>query len=140
MSDVQIIDNSDEVRRALSEQLERALEGVGAFVASEAADELENDPRRVDTTNLKNSITHKVVDSEEAVYVGSNVSYALYVHEGTGQFAADGNGRKEPWVYQDDNGKWHVTKGMKPNRFLKNAIERNTDQIKEYIENALKNG
>ena len=114
MSDVQIIDNSDEVRRALSEQLERALEGVGAFVASEAADELENDPRRVDTTNLKNSITHKVLDSEEAVYVGSNVSYALYVHEGTQR--------------------------MTPNRFLTNAVNRNKDQIKEYIENGLKNG
>lgn len=137
---VRIESHRDEVERAINQALERALDGVGIIVEREAKDELENDPRRIDTGNLRNSITHDVVESEQAVYVGTNVEYGIYVHEGTGQFAADGNGRKEPWVYQDDNGKWHVTKGMKPNRFLKNAVERNTDQIKEYIEDALKNG
>ena len=111
---VRIIIHRDEVERAISQALERALEGVGIFVESEAKDELENDPRRIDTGNLRNSITHDVVESEQAVYVGTNVEYGIYVHEGTVR--------------------------MSPNRFLKNAVERNADQIKEYIEDALKNG
>lgn len=111
---VRIINHRDEVERAISQALERALEGVGIFVESEAKDELENDPRRIDTGNLRNSITHDVVESEQAVYVGTNVEYGIYVHEGTVR--------------------------MSPNRFLKNAVERNADQIKEYIEDALKNG
>ena len=111
---VRIINHRNEVERAISQALPRALEGVGIFVESEAKDELENDPRRIDTGNLRNSITHDVVESEQAVYVGTNVEYAIYVSEGTQKMA--------------------------PNRFLKNAVERNADQIKDYIEDALKNG
>lgn len=47
-----------------------------------------------------------------AVYVGTNVEYAPYVHEGTSR--------------------------MSPNRFLKNAAVRNKDQIREYIKKELK--
>ena len=111
---VRIINHRDEVEQAMNQALERALEGVGIFVESEAKDELENDPRRIDTGNLRNSITHDVVESEQSVYVGTNVEYGIYVHEGTVR--------------------------MSPNRFLKNAVERNTDQIKDYIKDALKNG
>ena len=111
---VRIINHRDEVERAISQALERALTSVGEFVAGEAQDELENDPRRIDTGNLRNSIRPEVVESEKAVYVGTNVEYGIYVHEGTVR--------------------------MSPNRFLKNAVERNADQIKEYIEDALKNG
>lgn len=111
---VEIINHRAEVENAIGLALERALTSVGIFVAGEAQDELENDPRRIDTGNLRNSITHDVVESEKAVYIGTDTSYALYVHEGTQRMA--------------------------PNRFLKNAVERNADQIKEYIEDALKNG
>lgn len=47
-----------------------------------------------------------------AVYIGTNVEYALYVHEGTER--------------------------MKANRFLKNAIERNKAQVMGWLEKALK--
>ena len=111
---VRIINHRDEVDQAMSIALERALTSVGIFVASEAQDELENKPRRIDTGNLRNSIKPVVVESEQAVYIGTNVEYGIYVHEGTVR--------------------------MSPNRFLKNAVERNADQIKDYIEDALKNG
>lgn len=114
---VRIENHRDEVERAISQALERALEGVGVIVEREAKKEIRGDygePERIDTGNLRNSITHDVVESEQAVYVGTNVEYAIYVSEGTQKMA--------------------------PNRFLKNAVERNADQIKEYIEDALKNG
>ena len=80
-------------------------------MAGEASDELENTPRRVDTGNLKNSITHEVDEDEKAVYVGTNVEYGVYVHEGTVRMA--------------------------PSRFLSNAVNRNKDQIKNFIESTI---
>lgn len=51
-------------------------------------------------------------DNAKAVYIGSNVQYAGYVHEGTSR--------------------------MSPNRYLKNACTRNAEQIKKYIKKGLK--
>lgn len=111
MSDVTINDHSAEYLNDVDAALDRALEAIGIHIEGEAKEELENTPRRIDTGNLRNSIANEVVDSEKAVYVGTNVEYALYVHEGT--------------------------VNMAPNRYLKNAVERNQDQIKKYIEDAL---
>ena len=112
MASVQFTDNSDKFKDELDRKISVILEALGIFVEGEAKDELGNDPRRIDTGNLRNSITHAVDEKEPAVYIGTNVDYGIYVHEGTVRMA--------------------------PNRFLKNAIERNEDQIKEYIENNLK--
>lgn len=109
--DVIINDHSDEYKRQLLEQLPAALEAIGIHIEGEAKEELENTPRRIDTGNLRNSITHQVVNSEGVVYVGTNVEYALYVHEGTSR--------------------------MEPNRFLTNAVDRNRDQINQYLMDAL---
>ena len=112
MSNIRIDDHSAEYMRDVNNALSAALEGIGIHIEGEAKEELENTPRRIDTGNLRNSITHEVVDAEEAVYVGTNVEYGIYVHEGTSKMA--------------------------PNRFLKNAVERNKEQITDYIKNALK--
>lgn len=111
MADVTINDHSAEYMNNVESALDAALDGIGLFLADEAAYELENTPRRVDTERLKNSITREVVLNEQAVYVGTNVEYAIYVHEGT--------------------------VNMEANRFLKNAVERNKDQIDKYIKDAL---
>ena len=111
MSDVRIEDHTNEYMRAVEDALETALEAVGIQIEGEAKEELENTPRRIDTGNLRNSITHLVVESEGVVYVGTNVEYALYVHEGTSR--------------------------MEENRFLTNAVERNKDQIDQYLKDAL---
>lgn len=108
---VDISDHSREYMRAFESQLIAALEAVGIHVEGEAKEELENTPRRIDTGNLRNSITHRVVPGESCVYVGTNVNYAIYVHEGT--------------------------VNMAPNRFLKNAVERNKDQINQYLREKL---
>lgn len=109
---VQFEDNSDKFKTAMSAKIPAILEAVGIHVEGEAKDELENDPRRIDTGNLRNSISHQVVETEEAVYVGTNVEYGIYVHEGTVRMA--------------------------PNRFIKNAVVKNEKQIREYIEKGLK--
>lgn len=140
-----LVDNSDLVKKALPEVKEKALEAVGLQVEGHAINELSNNPKRIDTGLLKNSITHAVSgkpaakssyvadtpkegkaqnsgsysgqapdEAQKAVWIGTNVEYAIYVHEGTSK--------------------------MKPNRFIKNAIVRNKKEIADICETYLKNG
>lgn len=71
---------------------------------------------------LRNSITHEVEGLQGVV--GTNIEYAPYVELGTGLFATDGDGRKTPWSYQDDNGEWHTTIGQHPQPYLKRALDQ----------------
>lgn len=129
-------DHSDEAKDRLNKSIYLALDQVGAFITGEAQDELEADPRRVRTGWLQNHINYKVNQQEKKAVVGTNVEYAVYVHEGTGKYHPQG--RTTPWRYKDDKGKWHTTSGMKPNRFLKNAVENNKDQIHGYLKDKIK--
>lgn len=80
---------------------------------------------------LKASLTYVISLAEKTVTVGSALLYALYVELGTGIFAEKGNGRKTPWVWKDQNGKYHFTRGMKPQPFLRPAITEHLDEFKE---------
>lgn len=72
---VTLTDNTDLVRRATDEAIQRALERVGKFVEDEAKLELQKDPPRIDTGALRNSITHTV--KGRTVIVGTNLKYAV---------------------------------------------------------------
>lgn len=100
VSSVKVKDNTGIFKQATAEAVARALEAVGIQAEGYAKLELENNPRRIDTGNLRNSITHTVNGNE--AYIGTNVEYGIYVHEGTVK--------------------------MKPNRFLKNAVQKNKDE------------
>ena len=131
---VEIQDNSKEVSAEIKAALLRGLEKVG-LVAEGYAKKL----APVDTGNLRNSITHEVVEDENAVYIGTNTEYAAYVELGTGIYAEGGGGRPTPWVYQDAEGNWHYTHGQKPQPFLKPAVAEHADKYREIIKNALEN-
>lgn len=128
MADVKIIDHSDEVLKALSEAEEAALEAMGQQGVSYAKTNI-TEAGRVDTGALRNSISHLVVEKETAVYIGTNMEYAIYNELGTGIYAEGGRGRKSPWAYQDAKGNWHRTNGMRPIHFLKRAA---SEHGKEY--------
>ena len=136
---VRIVDHTDEVLKATRDAAIKALEAVGTQAESHAVKNIKQ-AGRVDTGRLSGSITHIVEPVEPAVYVGTNVEYAIYNEVGTGIHSSTGNGRKTPWVYKDSEGNFHRTNGMKPIHFLKNAIENNRDEysriIKQYLENA----
>lgn len=76
-------DNTEEVSRGIVRAIDRALEEIGL-----AAEGYAKRACPVDTGNLRNSITHAVESSEDAVYVGTNVEYASYVEMGTRRTAA----------------------------------------------------
>lgn len=113
------------VDKLLPEALKQGLEAVGQLVENTAKG---NVP--VDDGQLKASITHQVADDGSKVEIGTNVEYAPYVHQGTGLYAKDGDGRKEvPWHYEDAKGEWHSTSGQKPNPFLQKAVDDNMDKL-----------
>ena len=129
---IRIDDHSREFINAKDLAIERAMNAIGIHLEREAKDELENSPRRVDTSRLKASITYATemnhtsgeapasggdfathaTPEKGTVYVGTNVEYAAYVHEGTQR--------------------------LTPNRYLKKAFSRNEKQIKEYLKRELK--
>lgn len=163
---VEIQDNAELFKREFEEKLKTALEAVGLQAEGNAKIEIENNPPRVDSGILRDSITHKVID-ENNVVIGSNIYYGIYVHEGTGKYATKGSTGDGWWVYVrgstsskiSAHGKRyteaqarrivaflkskgldaHMTQGMKPNRFLTNAMQNYRDEYKKIIENILKN-
>lgn len=141
--EIKIIDNFDGALEKLEKNLAAANEAVGlameahvvegAPVGTPASTSIKN----YHGGSLRKSITHKVIGN--TVFVGTNMKapngapYPIYVEKGTGIYAEDGNGRKSPWVWEDKNGKFHYTRGIKPTHFMRNALSRQ-DHVKEYIE------
>lgn len=87
------------------------------------------------TGELRRSITSKV-DKEGNDVVGTvftPLEYAPYVEFGTGLFAESGGRKDVPWCYQDDKGEWHSTSGMKPQPYMRPALDENREKIKQII-------
>lgn len=127
---VTITDNTGLVREALAEATENALTAIG-FTAERYAKE----ETPVDLGRLRNSMTHVVQD--DSVYIGTNVEYAPYVELGTGIYASDGNGRKDPWVYYDEKtGKFRLTRGSKPHHMIRRAVTEHTDEYRRIVKAA----
>lgn len=139
-------DATPEIKAAMKRRLRGALTAAGIEAATLARDQLQASPKRIDTGLLRNSITSAVdggsprisgykatnasrytgkkpkpghyegttpkePDGKAAVYVGTNVEYAIYVHEGTDRMA--------------------------PNRFIKNAVENNAQELVDIIKQHL---
>ena len=127
--------NRQEVEAALEEAINRGLRAVGLQVENYARMDAP-----IDTGALRNSITSAVggedapKEDEPYVIIGSNLEYAPYVELGTGIHAMGGNGRRTPWSYRDDLGKWHRTSGQVAQPYLRPAVN---DHIQEY-ENIIK--
>lgn len=102
-----VADNTDEVIAQLGIGIARALEAIGIEAESDAADICP-----VDTGRLRNSITHAIDADEKAAYIGTNVEYAAYVHNGV-----------------------HGRKGQP---FLTDAVTQNADKYRQIAEEALR--
>ncbi|WP_288868805.1 HK97-gp10 family putative phage morphogenesis protein [uncultured Parvimonas sp.] len=91
-----------------------------------------------DTGNLRASIFKKTTKKSGEIkgIVGSHSEYAPYVHQGTGVYASDGNGRKDKWrvatIYKGRK-VFFWTTGQKPNPFLTRARDKNMGIIKKLL-------
>lgn len=100
--------NAKVIEEAIGNAIILGLEEVGIDAEKIAA---ENAP--VDTGRLSASITHVLDPSEPAVYVGTNVRYALFVHEGV--------------------------HGRSGNPFLRRAATDNVDRFRAILKKHLEN-
>ena len=130
-------DNSGDVLRELDSKIEAILEawgiqGVGAVV------DIITSESRVDTGAMRNSISHQVDAGDKSVYIGTNIEYAIYHELGTGIYLEGGGGRQTPWAYQDANGEWHRTRGMKPIHMIKNGVSQSVNDFKSIANDILK--
>ena len=127
---ITVNDNTEEVLRALHNAEARIFEMWGIKAEGYA---VEYAP--VDTSNLKNSISHKVDKANKTTYVGTDVKYAPYQEFGTGMFAEKGGGRDTPWYYKDSKGKWHKTYGNRPHPFVRPALAKHLKEYEEILYN-----
>ncbi len=121
--------------KSFSAQAETALEAVGTQAETYAKQNV-TAAGRVDTGAMRNSINHKVVMAEKAVYIGTNQDYAIYHELGTGIYTP--GGRRSPWAYQDENGEWHQTRGVKPVHMIKKAAEDHANEYLQIIDQTMK--
>lgn len=127
--------NIPRITKRLGENERKALIAIGIFVEGEAKVRCP-----VDSGNLRDSIDHYVNEGQKSVFVGTNVEYAPYVEFGTGKYAQDGNGRKTPWAFQDENGNWIWTSGQRPQPYLTPAFEENKKRIQKLATEQLGRG
>ena len=124
----------------------------------QSATVVETDAKRnapVDTGRMRSSITHEISKARVPLWakVGTNVHYAPYMEFGTGVFAeGDGGSRDRHWPPGGPLSTWarrhgfesgyQVARiigkrgGLKPRRFLRNALKDNLNNIKGYLRQA----
>lgn len=110
--------------------LDAALGKAAAIVEASAKQKAPKD-----TGELRRSITSKVEDYKGIVY--TPLEYAPYVEYGTGLFAENGGRKQVPWWYQDDEGNWHSTSGMKPHPYMRPALEENREKIIQILKEGI---
>lgn len=94
--------------------------------------EAARDKAPIDIGILRENSGYYTKETENGIisYIGFMEFYAVYVHQGTGLFALNGDGRQTPWWWKGTTEKWegwHRTTGQRPKQFL-------FDTYTEYIE------
>lgn len=130
------------IKSELSGALKKGLTDAAEVLEREARKELrDNCPKEWQEDDedgeVRKNITHKVGMSEAVV--GSNSLPAVWLHQGTGLYAVNGDGRQDvPWWWKDEKtDKWKSSSGRKPFPFLKTAAENKKNEMLEAFQNKL---
>lgn len=70
--------------------------------------------------------------------IGSNVENAIWEEFGTGIYAINGDGRKTPWKYTNDQGEEIWTRGKTGHRPFWTAFESVKPNIQKIVESKFK--
>lgn len=114
------------------EKLEAVIGKACAIVEAEAKKKAPKDKG-----GLARSISSKVDGVKGVVY--TPLAYAPYVEFGTGLFAENGGRTNVPWCYQDAKGEWHSTSGMKPQPFMRPALNESREKVIRVIKEGITN-
>lgn len=113
-----------------------AVTRAGGLVMAEAVKQAPKD-----TGQLQQSIQTRVIEAEDCftARVWSGLFYAPYVHEGTGMYARNKNGRPGLWRYRIKRGPhagWYTTRGNKANPFFERAFKAKKDDVLKILHKA----
>ena len=121
-----------QIRDASLDAIARDMLRRGLRVESAAKVRVSGHPKRVDTGRLRDSIKTVMVRKRDApgARIGTNVKYALWVHNGTGIYGPTGSRirprTKSVLRFRPRGSSSYVfaksVKGMRPNPFLKDAL------------------
>ena len=146
MSEIEI-DGLDKLLARLNkidDNLQNKMLKAAEFVEGEAREKApfrqEVNGKPGSTGRLKGSIESKVEREGNMItgIVFTPVEYAPYQEFGTGLFAVNGDGRKTPWVYEDEQtGKFVYTRGNRPHPFLAPALRENEDVVMQILKGGL---
>lgn len=138
-------DNTEEIKQAVQDAVLVALDAAGLQGATLARRELQNNPPRIDTGLLRNSVTHAVSGKPAAISTyradtpkkGRQDSGS---YSGSAPAAAD---PQKPFVLIGTNVEYagyvhEGTSNMAPNRFIKNALETNQAELEKIIRTVLR--
>lgn len=129
-----------QLNRLTDEALQKkALEKIGLAVEREAKIKVPSH-----TGELANSIASRV-EGLTAI-IGTNLEYAVYVHQGTGIYAVNGDGRQDAWTWYDVSGDYTfdgqpgfvTTIGQAPHPFLTDALHAVQPLIPQIEEEIIK--
>ena len=117
---------------------ENMTQAMGQACAAVEASAKKKAPK--DSGALRRSIASKVETEDGNIQgvVYTPLEYAPYVEYGTGLFAESDGRTNVPWVYQDDEGNWHSTKGQKPQPFLRPALNENRKTVVKILGGGIK--
>lgn len=115
---VKFHDFSVNVQKALDDRAEQFL-----YEASESLKTQVKQLTKVKSGQLKGSWAYEVNLEAMESRIGSPLENAIWNEFGTGEYAANGDGRKGGWSYKDDEGEWHHTKGKIARHTLQKAFE-----------------
>lgn len=133
MAQVKFEDFTIKVMEAIDERANAVLE--------ECAGELESQAKRntrVDTSKTKNAWKHHVDDDNHEATIGNTEENSIWEEFGTGEHALNGDGRKGGWVYVDEEGHGHYTRGKKPSRAFWHAYTSLKNAIIKHIQDSFK--
>ncbi len=117
--------------------IQKAVGKAAALVEKEAKKKAPKD-----TGALRRSIASKVETDGNEIdgIIFTPLEYSAFCEYGTGLFTENGDGRKDvPWLYKDDKGKTHITRGQHPQPYMRPALNENREKIIALIKEGLLN-
>ena len=109
-ADFKLVSHKNEVLSQFKQAKARTLEAIGTQAEGNVVLEIQL-MDAIDTGHLMGSIDHAT--DEDSAYIGTNVEYALYVHEGTSRYPH-------------------------PRRYLEKGVTEFADEYREIAENYMK--
>ena len=135
MANVEFEDNTIEVIGEIDSKINIALEECAGVLESRVKRNT-----RVKTGQTKNAWQHSVDGEKHVAYVGNPLENAIWEEYGTGEHALNGDGRIGGWSYQDEDDKWHFTRGKKPSRALHKAVTSTKAKIVKRLQSMFSGG